>query len=79
MVDVLKELLQFLGKSRNRTVMVNLEDLWCERQPQNVPGTCNERPNWRRKARYSLHQIMGMAEVRQMLEALDKARRRKEA
>ncbi|HEV2245871.1 MAG TPA: 4-alpha-glucanotransferase [Terriglobia bacterium] len=79
MVDVLKELLQFLGKSRNRTVMVNLEDLWCERQPQNVPGTCNERPNWRRKARYSLHQIMGMAEVRQMLEALDKARRLKEA
>lgn len=79
MVDVLRALLQFLGKSRNRTAMVNLEDLWCEKQPQNVPGTCDERPNWRRKAKYSLHQIKGMTEVREMLEALDKTRRRKEA
>lgn len=78
LVGVLKALLEFLGKGRNRTVMVNLEDLWCERQPQNVPGTCDERPNWRRKARYNLEQIMRMAEIREMLEALDKARRRKE-
>src|SRR5690242_12412934 len=76
-VDVLKELLQFLGESRSRTVMVNLEDLWYERQPQNVPGTCDERPNWRRKARYNLDQITGMSEVREMLEALDHARRRR--
>jgi len=78
MVDILRALLQFLGKNCNRTVMVNMEDLWFERQPQNVPGTCEERPNWRRKARYSLHQIIGMTEVREILEVLDKARRRKE-
>lgn len=77
MDDVLKALLQFLGESRSRTVMVNLEDLWYERQPQNVPGTCDERPNWRRKARYNLDQITGMSEVREMLEALDHARRRR--
>jgi 4-alpha-glucanotransferase len=78
MVDVLRSLLQFLGKSRNRLAMVNLEDLWFERQPQNVPGTCEERPNWRRKTKYTLHQITGMAEVRETLEVLDRARRRKE-
>ena len=77
-VDVMKALLEFLGGSRNRMAMVNLEDLWYEKQPQNVPGTCEERPNWKRKARYSLRQITEMREVRGMLEALDKSRRGKE-
>ncbi|HEX5411605.1 MAG TPA: 4-alpha-glucanotransferase [Terriglobia bacterium] len=77
-VDVLKSLLQFLGKSPNRLAMVNLEDLWFETQPQNVPGTCEERPNWRRKTKYTLRQITRMAEVREMLEVLDRTRRRKE-
>jgi 4-alpha-glucanotransferase len=77
-VDVLKASLNFLGESHNRMAMVNLEDLWFEKQPQNVPGTCEERPNWKRKARYSLRQITGMAEIGAMLETLDSARRKKE-
>jgi 4-alpha-glucanotransferase len=77
-VDVLKASLKFLGASRNRIAMVNLEDLWFEKQPQNVPGTCEERPNWKRKSRYSLRQITEMPEVREMLGTLDKARSRKE-
>ena len=76
--DVLKASLDFLGKSRNRMAMVSLEDLWLEKQPQNVPGTCEERPNWKRKSRYSLRQITEMREVGEMLETLDKARRGKE-
>ena len=77
-VEVMKASLEFLGRNRNRMAMVNLEDLWYEKQPQNVPGTCEERPNWKRKSRYSLHQITGMREVGEMLETLDHARRRKE-
>jgi len=76
--DVLKASLKYLGKGRNRIVIVNLEDLWFEKQPQNVPGTCEERPNWRRKAKYTLRQIMGMPKVREMLEVLKNARRGKE-
>ena len=34
-------------------MLVNLEDLWLETQPQNIPGTSEECPNWRNKARYS--------------------------
>ncbi|MEJ2006744.1 MAG: 4-alpha-glucanotransferase [Acidobacteriota bacterium] len=71
--------LRYLGSSRSRMVIVNLEDLWFEKQPQNVPGTCEERPNWRRKSRYGLRQITGMAEVAEILDTLDKARRGKEA
>ena len=77
-VDVLKASLEFLGRSRNRMAMANLEDLWFEKQPQNVPGTCEERPNWKRKARYSLRQITEMAEIGEMLATLDSARHKKE-
>ncbi len=77
-VEVLKATLKFLGESPNRLAMVNLEDLWFEKQPQNVPGTCEERPNWKRKSRYSLQQITEMKDVGEMLETLDSARRRKE-
>lgn len=39
-----------LAAGRARMVVVNLEDLWGETEPQNVPGTTTERPNWRRRA-----------------------------
>ena len=76
-VDVLKAALQYLGKSPNRLAVVSLEDLWFEKQPQNVPGTCEERPNWKRKSRYDLRQITEMRAVGEMLETLDLARRGK--
>jgi 4-alpha-glucanotransferase len=77
-VEVLKASLEYLGSSRSRMVMVNLEDLWFERQPQNVPGTCDERPNWKRKARYNLDEIIKMEQVVEVLRTLDAARRGKE-
>ncbi|MFO1463302.1 MAG: 4-alpha-glucanotransferase [bacterium] len=48
-------------------VLVNLEDLWGEAQPQNVPGTGEERPNWRRKAVYSFEEFRGSERVLQLL------------
>ena len=77
-VDVLKASLKYLGSSRSRMVIVNLEDLWFEKQPQNVPGTCEERPNWKRKARYNLDEITSMEQVAEVLRMLDAARRAKE-
>ncbi len=38
-------------------LLINLEDLWLEPAPQNVPGTWNERPNWQRKARLPLEAL----------------------
>ena len=37
-----------LAASPAYVVLVTAEDLWLERRPQNVPGTSDERPNWRR-------------------------------
>lgn len=41
--------LKYLAKSNCRYLVVNLEDLWGEERPQNIPGTWKEVPNWRRK------------------------------
>jgi 4-alpha-glucanotransferase len=55
--EVLRALLAWLRASESEIVLVNLEDLWLEARPQNVPGTSTERPNWRRKARLTLDRI----------------------
>jgi 4-alpha-glucanotransferase len=62
--------------SPSRMLLVNMEDLWAERRPQNVPGTSTEqRANWRRRARYTLEEIRALPSVRRALRAVDEARR----
>jgi 4-alpha-glucanotransferase len=61
-------LLRSIAASDAQLALVNLEDLWLETRPQNVPGTSHERPNWMRKARYSLEEFTRMPEI---LDALD--------
>lgn len=57
---LMRALLQYLTDSEAAAVLINLEDLWLEPVPHNVPGTVNERPNWRRKSRYSLDDLPGV-------------------
>ena len=56
-------------------VLVNLEDLWLEAQPQNVPGTWRERPNWQRKARYDRETLSRLPDVLAVLRRVDRLRR----
>lgn len=70
-----QRLLERLAASTARYVLLNLEDLWLEDRPQNVPGTAAERANWRRRAARSLDDIMQDAAIRRMLNAI--AERRK--
>jgi 4-alpha-glucanotransferase len=65
--DVFRACLEWLSSSRAETVLINLEDLWGETLQQNVPGTLNERPNWRRKARLTLEEIRQLPQVAQLL------------
>jgi 4-alpha-glucanotransferase len=73
--EVTKAFLRYLGESRSHVVLANLEDLWGETRPQNVPGTTDERVNWCRKARYSLEDMRQLPEVTGTLRSLDEARR----
>jgi 4-alpha-glucanotransferase len=72
---VLDACLRDLAASPARLVVVNLEDLWFEREPHNVPGTTTQYTNWRRVARYRLEEIRELRPVRQALRAVDRARR----
>jgi 4-alpha-glucanotransferase len=64
-----------LAQSEAEFLLVNLEDLWLEPLPQNVPGTWDERPNWMRKARYSLEEIRRMPGQLDILRTVDDIRK----
>jgi 4-alpha-glucanotransferase len=68
-------LLQWLAESAARYVLVNLEDLWLEERPQNVPGTTTERPNWQRRSRRTLDDILHSDAVTRALRDIDRRRR----
>jgi len=72
---VLRGCLRYLAASRARLLSVNLEDLWLETAPQNVPGTQEEYPNWRRKARHPFEAFSRMPEVTEVLREVDRLRK----
>jgi 4-alpha-glucanotransferase len=71
---VLKAILSWLGSSPAPMVLVNLEDLWLETAPQNIPGTGPEQSNWQRKARYSFEEFSQMPQVMKVLRELNSQR-----
>lgn len=75
--DVLQACLAHICDGAAQLVLTNVEDLWLETQPQNVPGTWHERPNWQRKARFSMEEMSRMAEVLQVLRFMDRLVKRK--
>ena len=77
--EVLRALLVHLARSPARQTIINLEDLWLETQPQNVPGTVEERINWRRKAARSLEEFTQATDVLTALNAVNEARKREQA
>jgi 4-alpha-glucanotransferase len=73
---ILQRWLAYLASSQARYLLVNLEDLWLESNPQNMPGTGLEYPNWRRKSRYALEEFSGRADVVETLRRIDGLRKR---
>ncbi len=71
--SVLRCTLGWLGKSRAKYVMVNVEDLWLETVQQNIPGTGDAYPNWRNRATKELDSISRDRKVSRALELLREA------
>lgn len=67
MIDVLKGWLNFLSASPARVLLINLEDLWLEKEPQNAPGVLGY-PNWRRKTRLGLEYIVENQGITKLLQ-----------
>ena len=73
---VLRGWLAFLAGQPAEFLLINLEDLWLEPAPQNVPGTWRERPNWQRKARYSIEDMRSQAALHDLLKTIGDIRAR---
>ena len=76
---ILEECLYALGASQAACVVVNLEDLWGERMPQNTPGTDRERPNWSRRAQYAFEEFSKDPEILRILGKLNALRKTENA
>ena len=74
---VLLACLRFIAAGPASGVLVSAEDLWQAPDPQNVPGTWHERPNWRRKAAVALEAFDDVPGLMATLVALDAAISRK--
>jgi 4-alpha-glucanotransferase len=73
--EALHGILRELAASDATTMLVGLEDLWLETESQNVPGTADEQPNWRRKARYAVGELSGLSGAAGVLRQVDALRR----
>ena len=74
---LLRACLSFLASGPARLVLVNLEDLWHERRPQNVPGFPGLNPDWRRKARLTFEDFSTSDQVRAILRTIHSLRKKK--
>jgi 4-alpha-glucanotransferase len=72
---LLRACLTYLSLSPAHMVLINMEDLWGETQPQNVPGTQDDFPNWQRKARYQIEEWAQQPAIYEILHAVNTLRR----
>jgi 4-alpha-glucanotransferase len=70
---LLEALLQFLSASPAEIVLVNLEDLWLEGEPQNVPGVPQR--SWKQKFRFTLEQMRADDAIARELRGVNEKRR----
>jgi len=65
----------YLGLSSSKIVMLQIEDLIGMSDPVNVPGTDREHANWQRKVALDTQEMLARADVRDILDAVGRARR----
>jgi len=66
----------YMAESKALAFAVQLDDLMLEPMQANVPGTTDEQPNWRRRARLSLKEIAQDTHVSAICKAINDVRKR---
>ena len=69
---MLRACLNYLSMGPGRVALANVEDFWLEKNPQNVPGTWQERPNWKRRAKHALEEFTKLPAVLEALRDMDR-------
>ena len=70
----LKAILDLLASSQSYALLLNLEDLWLETHPQNIPGT-QDNHNWSRKIRFSFEELSKSAKLIRTLNKINQSRK----
>ena len=76
--DVVPAAHAYVASARSTLVVAQTDDLAGERIAVNLPGTSNERPNWRRKIATPVPELLNLPGAQAILEALRKARPRQD-
>ncbi len=71
---LLEAAMRFLGDSDAPAVIVALDDLWLEPNPQNIPGTPVDRPNWVQRGPRTLDELLSEPTVDELLRAVQDCR-----
>lgn len=75
--EIMRGITLYIAASDARMVLINVEDLWLETEPQNVPGTMGpDWPNWRRKLRRTIDEFMSDDEIVTLLQEVERHRSR---
>ena len=72
--DVVQAAHAYVASARSTLVVAQADDLAGERIAVNLPGTSNERPNWRRKIKTPVPDLFKLPGAQAILEVLRKAR-----
>ncbi len=72
---VVEAALAHIGRTPSVLAIAPLEDLLCEVEQPNLPGTVTEHPNWRRRSHASLASLLDDPATQARLAALDTARK----
>lgn len=75
-ISLMAALQAYLARSPALAFAVQLDDLLLEPLQANVPGTTDEQPNWRRRARLTLEEIASDEDIDHILNAVHTARKR---
>ena len=74
--DIMPAAHAYVASARSTLVVAQTDDLAGERVAVNLPGTSNERPNWRRRLKAPVPELLNTPGAQAILEALRKARPR---
>ena len=69
-------ILAYLGRSRSRLALVQIEDVAGEAEQANLPGTTEAHPNWRRRLSLPLEELLAGPEMARIAALMTAARHR---
>jgi 4-alpha-glucanotransferase len=72
--DLTEAVHRYLGRSRARLMLVQIEELADEEEQANLPGTTDQHPNWRRKLSRPIEDILTAPEVARLAWLIGEAR-----